>query len=366
MKKCIAIILIICILMGTCGIVYANTTVLQTTDMDYIRLLAKTSPNLFQYDGLWEITQETPLLSAKNELYAYCFDLRNISGNQNTAYVIITTKDSIASIALFGYKGTSAYYMQSFSTAYYFGTIDTFIEKNGKVINPRTRQVITHEDISNLAAEQTDDLISYKEFIRWKTRERNNYDELESTTYLDPDAGAVVGSCSLQWRKGCAPTAVAMMIKTTYPSLNSTNLIDSLATKMGTTSSGHTSFVGIKSGTEQYFVSSALTAPTVCKWNATDSSGNPRFGAFYNSQIALKSSIDAGYPVGVYCSSSNVHTTGYPSGIGAHMMCGIAYYYSSTGDYITCYTTNIADGAVSFPLTNVGLANRAWFILRWD
>ena len=67
----------------------------------------------------------------------------------------------------------------------------------------------------------------------------------------------------------------------------------------------------------------------------------------------------------MYCSSSNVTTTGYPNGMGAHMMSGIGYSYGTDGDFITCYTTNVNDGAVSFPLTSSGLSNRAWFMLKW-
>ena len=31
------------------------------------------------------------------------------------------------------------------------------------------------------------------------------------------------------------------------------------------------------------------------------------------------------------------------------MMSGIGYSFGSSGDYIICYTTNTADGEVSFP-----------------
>lgn len=48
------------------------------------------------------------------------------------------------------------------------------------------------------------------------------------------------------------------------------------------------------------------------------------------------------------------------------MMAGIGYSFSTTsGNFITCYTTNTADGEVSFPLTSTGLANHAWFLLKW-
>ena len=108
-----------------------------------------------------------------------------------------------------------------------------------------------------------------------------------------------------------------------------------------------------------------LSAPSTCGWNSTKSDGSPRTGSLYNSKADFKASIKAGFPVGVYLSSSNVTTKGYPNGIGAHMMSGIGYSFGSSGDFITCYTTNVADGAVSFPLTNSGLKNHAWFMLKW-
>ena len=47
------------------------------------------------------------------------------------------------------------------------------------------------------------------------------------------------------------------------------------------------------------------------------------------------------------------------------MMSGIGYSFGSNGDFVTCYTTNTADGEVSFPLTSTGLKNHAWFLLKW-
>ena len=137
--------------------------------------------------------------------------------------------------------------------------------------------------------------------------------------------------------------------------LSGTTLIDSLAALMGTDSNGATAFANITSGTVAYFATHTnLSAPSTCGWNSTKPNGSPRTGSTYNSKANFKASILAGFPVGVYLSSSNVTTLGYPNGIGAHMMSGIGYSFGSNGDFITCYTTNVADGAVSFPLTSSG------------
>lgn len=178
---------------------------------------------------------------------------------------------------------------------------------------------------------------------------------------------AQISQCtSLQWRTGCAPTSVAMMIKTKYQYLDGNTLIDYLADYMSTDADGSTDFYKITSGTKKYFSDRQFfTAPVTCGWNSTNIIGAPRKGITYNSKESYKESISAGFPVGVYCSSSNVATVGYPNGIGAHMMTGIGYSFGANGDFITCYTTNIADGEVSFPLTSSGLNNHAWFWLKW-
>jgi hypothetical protein len=88
-------------------------------------------------------------------------------------------------------------------------------------------------------------------------------------------------------------------------------------------------------------------------------------GLTYNTKEAFKMMIDLCTPVGVYFNSSNVTTPGFPEAFGAHMVTGIGYSFSNSGDYIVCYTTNVADGQVYFPLTSTGLAYNAWFYLDW-
>ncbi|MBD5528208.1 MAG: hypothetical protein HDR02_07335 [Lachnospiraceae bacterium] len=68
-----------------------------------------------------------------------------------------------------------------------------------------------------------------------------------------PDTGSISNGANLQWRASCAPTAVAMLIKTKYSTLVGDTLIDNLATYMGTSSTGSTEFAKITSGTTAYF-----------------------------------------------------------------------------------------------------------------
>ena len=340
--------------------VYAiGENVLSQRELSEIRTIAINMPSVLGYEHTWSITQETPLYNINDELIAYCIDMKSKDSPSINSYTIVSVKETEFPILLFGYKGTSAYLGKRFDRAYYFGTLDFYI-KNGNIYqNTRRGITLTYKQVKGLFKENDDaDTTNY-----FSTRQRylgNN------RLLLQQDASKINNGANLQWRKGCSPTAVAMLIKTRIPTMGANTLIDSLALYMETASDGSTPLNKVPSGTNSYYANNTwLTAPTTCGWNSTKSDGSPRTGSLYNSKASFKTSILAGFPVGVYCSSSNVTTTGFPNGIGAHMMSGIGYSFGSSGDYIICYTTNTADGEVSFPLTSSGLNNRAWFWLKW-
>lgn len=331
-------------------------------DIANLRTIALNTPSVFGHGHGWSISQETPLYNSADVLTSYCFDMISKDSPQVTAYAIVSINKTDFPVLLFGYKGTSAYYGKSFDRAYYLGTLDFYVESNDVYQSARMGTTLTSSQVEALFDADSAAI----------SLDANDYSSIRQqylANYLPasmPDTDSISNGASLQWRSGCAPTAVAMLIKTKYSSLDGNTLIDNLATYMETGSNGATDFDKITSGTKAYFADrSWLTSPTTCGWNSTKSDGTPRTGAQYNSKDSFKSSISAGFPVGVYCASSNVTTTGYPNGIGAHMMSGIGYSYSSSGDFITCYTTNTADGEVSFPLTSSGLKNHAWFWLKW-
>lgn len=332
-------------------------------EISVLRTIALNTPAKFGHSQEWDVVQETPLYDVNDTLIAYCFDLIAQDSSGITSYVIVSVGDTQFPILLFGYEGTSAYLDRSFERAYYFGTLDFFVKNDGMYESARTETALSGNQIQKLFAplNRGGSVDSFTDY----SAVRQQY--LTSTPPAsEPDTGGISNGANLQWRKGCAPTAIAMLIKTKFPSLAGTTLIDSLATHMATDSYGSTDFDKITSGTNAYFAAnSTLSAPVTCGWNSTKSDGSPRTGSLYNSKADFKTSIVAGFPVGVYCSSSNVTTPGYPNGIGAHMMSGIGYSYGTDGDFITCYTTNVNDGAVSFPLTSSGLSNRAWFMLKW-
>ncbi|GAA4296885.1 hypothetical protein GCM10023142_36070 [Anaerocolumna aminovalerica] len=363
-RTLIACLLILGMLFSLNNMAFASSE-MENNTLNESRTIAINSPSMLGYDGIWEVVQTTELYNLSDEIVGFCFDMINIlkdSEGPETTYVIVNSDERGFPILLFGAYGTSAYLGQDYDKAYYFGTLDFYVAVDEDIVNAHTGKELSSADIDIFSSSQVQTRSANEDYSALRQRYLNGI-----TPFSPPnDTGSVSNGANLQWRKGCAPTAVAMLIKTKNSSLSGNTLIDSLASYMGTNSSGSTDFDKITSGTNDYFKNNTnLTKPKTCGWNSVDSKGSPRTGSSYNSTSTFKTSIDAGYPVGVYCSSSDVKTKGYPNGIGAHMMSGIGYSFGSNGDFVTCYTTNTADGEVSFPLTSTGLKNHAWFLLKW-
>ena len=331
------------------------------------RTIALNAPAFFGYSLNWDITQETTLYTDEQQIGAYCFDMISSDISRRTAYVIVDAHVTNFPIMLFGIDGISPYYEKNFDRAYYFGTLNCFLKVDSVIHDARTDDVL---DVNTFYALKDSFVESAStDSICHSTSSCSTIRSYYMDGYLSApvqSTGTVSGAANLQWYKGCVPTSIAMLILTHFQALSSTNTIDSLAGYMNTSADGGTRLQNVQSGVLSYFShNSNLTAPTTCSWIFTDSTGYPLTGATYNSTASFKASIDAGFPVGVHCSSSNVTTLGYPSGIGSHTMAGIGYSFGSSGNFVTCYTTNVNDGAVSFPLTSTGLADYAWFMLKW-
>lgn len=361
LKKVICIILSICLFAGLASTTFAAEN--KNSQLEEAKAIAQNTPSYFGYVCEWQIVQETELYDIIDNHIGYCFDMISKDQNKTTAYVMVNNNVTEFPVYLFGVDGVSPYYEKNFERAYYLSAVEQFVENNGELLNAKNGEELLKGEIDKLKKEysNTPKVVSEDDYSGLRQMYRDGIMVLS-----EPDTGSISNGVNLAWRKGCAPTTVAMMIKTRYSSISSTSLIDSLASYMGTKSNGSTPFAGITTGTINYFADSTLSDPTTCGWNSTKSDGTPRTGSMYNSDATFKHNIDAGFPVGVYCSSSTVTTEGYLNGIeSAHMMCGVGYSYSSAGNYIRCYTTYTADGKVSFPLTSSGLSDRAWFILRW-
>lgn len=373
MKKIFAVALIISMFVLLVIPAYA------VNGTEYSDTIANNVPCSFGYDYSWEIVQKTPLYDLEGNTIAYCYDFKNTDGNlieadttgevPETAYVIINCTDVGDPVLMFGVYGVSPYFDESFDRAFYLGTMEYYVQDDGVYYDLVTDAVTNYETLCTVDQSYQAALDSYEldtaeiSSIRSSLIVGSNTSARSTTT----DYNVVSGAANLQWQRGCAPTAIAMLIKTRYIIWDETKMIDSLANYMQTTDEGATGFLNIVIGTIEYINSqSNMELPDTVGWANPNSSGVPLCGFTYNTKEAFKASIDDGHPVGVYISSSTVTTSGYPNGIGAHMMSGIGYSFSSSGDYIICYTTNKSDGRVYFPCTSTGLHNNAWFYLIWE
>ena len=344
-------------------------------------LIAVGAPKTFGYNYDWSIVKETPLYDADSNIIAYCYDLKNQSivcdDEPKTAYTVVNVTENGSVILMFGIDGVSPYFTNDYDKAYFFGALEYYGEIDGEIINITTEEVISEDALVSMSDTYVDALndssVEKKQADNYRTVLMNEGKGISTYSEWIPfegDLRMLYSVPSLQWYRGCAPTSVAMMIMGVDPYFDSALLIDNLAYWMGTESNGSTSFTGIASGTYTYLTINNIGYPWYCGWNAMQSNGEyPKVGFTYNSKETFKSSIDRGYPVGVYVSSSSVVTPGY-SNMGAHMMAGVGYLFDSTleglsGDYIICYTTNVADGGVFFPMTTSALNNVAWFLLYW-
>lgn len=388
MKRVLSMLMAVLMTFSLVGITTfaAELPVSKSADIDTIRsesqLIAINAPARFGYDYDWKIVQETPLYGLSNEIVAYCFDMVAVDNSQKgvrTSYAIVNANVAGFPLLLFGIDGVSAYYNVKCDKAYYLGMMDYYVEIGNSVVQPQTRETFDtayfQAQLSTMKTEsESDSDASYYSDSRITDCSALRETYINGTVVLrnSPENDNISNhgytGVTLQWRKGCAPTAIAMLIKTHYSTLDSNTLIDDLAGYMGTGDSGATDSTNMKSGVKAYFKAyNNLTMPSTYGWNSKYAfSGAPKTGLSNNSKASYKSSIQSGFPVGVYCEGTIVVTPGYPAGsITSHMMAGMGYSFSSSGDYITCYTTNVADGLVSFPLTSTGLKNHAWFWLKW-
>lgn len=301
LKKLICIILSICLFVGLASTTFAAEN--KNSQLEEAKTIAKNTPSYFGYVCEWQIVQETELYDILDNHIGYCFDMISKDQNKTTAYVMVNNNATEFPVYLFGVDGVSPYYEKNFERAYYLSAVEQFVENNGELSNAKNGEELLEEEIEKLKKEysNTTRIVLEDDYSGLRQMYRDGIMVLS-----EPDTGSINNGVNLAWRKGCAPTTVAMMIKTRY----------------------------------NYFENSSLSDPTTCGWNSTKSDGSPRTGSMYNSDATFKHNIDAGFPVGVYCSGSTITTTGYPNGIkSAHMMCGVGYSYSSAGNYISCYTT---------------------------
>lgn len=370
-KKKMGIFLLVFVMLFT---ILPHSFAATTVPNDEMRKIALNAPVVFGYNYEWQISKETVLYNSTESIVAVCFDMKNtdeialVSDTSDevpaTAYAIINTDETGNPILLFGVFGISPYYDGDFNRAYYLGSMEYYAEKDGVYTNLSTNDSAEYETFSAVDTS----IVQKKSYENYSAVRAQFLNPADGPSILATNGSKILsGVPNLQWRKGCAPTTVAMLISTKYSVYNTTTMIDSLATSMGTNpSTGGTGFAGVVSGTKSYIKSNSnMVTPAFCGWPSANSNNVPYTGLSNNTKDAFQSSINAGYPVGVGITSSNVTTPGFPNGIGGHMMAGIGYSFAASGDYIICHTTNVADGNVYFPLTDQGLHDHYWLLLLW-
>lgn len=176
-----------------------------------LRTIALNSPGYFGHNQLWSIVQETPLYDVNDNLTAYCFDMVAQDIDNTTSYVIVSVGDTQFPILLFGYEGISAFLGREFERAYYFGTLDFFLEESGVYESARTGVKLSDNQIHEVFAPLNVDLS--EQSANYSAIRQRYLTNIQPTSA--PDTGRVSG-VSLQWRKGCAPTTIAMLINAHY------------------------------------------------------------------------------------------------------------------------------------------------------
>ena len=334
-------------------------------------LIAVNVPNAFGCNYEWNIVKTTPLYNFDDQIIAYCYDMESnnkISDNKPIrSYAVINATPNGSTVLMCGFDGISPYFDIELDKAYFFGALEYYGNRNGQVYNLQTDKTISSEAISRLSSQYMNTLAvsSQKQRTIYSSQQTQNANASNNWQFRSLDSVP-----NLQWAHGCAPTAVAMMIMSKAPYLNSDYVISTLANLMQTKPDGSTPFLNIPYGTYSCITQLNVGTAYYCNWVSVDMEKQiPRVGFSVNTKEIFKESIDYGCPVGVYISSSDVITEAY-NGFSAHMMTGIGYSYNHTGpylvgDYIICYTTSPRDGAVLFPMNDSALHNVAWFLLRW-
>lgn len=235
------------------------------------------------------------LYNLSDEIVGYCYDMINlsesstVSQNDNepaTAYVIVNADTKGFPILLFGADGTSAYLGGGYDKTYYFGTLDFYLEVDEDVVNARANEELSSSDIDMFASSQgqisskKEDYSSVREaylggddsVVVSKSISSNSDSLALAPLSVLPESGSVSIGQNLQWRKGFAPTAVAMLICTRYSIFDGNKVIDALAGHMQTDSAGATAIQRVTSGTNLFFINDTnLAAPKTYGWNSPDS-----------------------------------------------------------------------------------------------
>ncbi len=343
---------------------------------DDIVAVALNAPAFYPDTEDWEsivITKETPLYNLEGSLTSYCFDLQNADTEEN-AYIIVNADPSGYPILQFAPTAVSPYYDNTDDTALYFGAGQYYLDDGEVYENQATGETYDKDEVQEaMETAPAQPPHTYSIAVAedhsgaWQTY-IEGYDALGVTPLRAGYTKLLSNRLSLQWRKGCAPTAVAMQLfaDIRYMPYSSSFIIDILADYMSTSNSGSTSCVNMVFGTID-FVDEYITHYFTTEWYTQTTDRNPLMGEYYNPDYAFIDEIEADRAVTVYTAGGTYTTPRYPNGFEVHCITGVGYTMTPSGGglefQIAAYTTSLSDGLVYIPPYTLG--DYAWFIVNF-
>lgn len=370
-KKLISLLLVLALVVGICPAVFAMETA--TTEMEDIYAIARNAPTHYLPTAHWTdvtILKTTPLFDLDRNVVAYCVDLRNAETGEN-AYVFVNADPKGYPILQYSPDGVSPYYGETTGRALFLSAGQYLVENGEMITVLNTGETVSKTVVLEQYEQQTKEVAHQ---VDWETNEKQDFSTYRANYIagiaplsLDTKEKILTKVPNWQWRKGCAPTAVAMQIANLLPNVpaSGNNMIDKLAEYMKTDlNSGGTDFKDITHGAQNYVADCNFTKTTIALWESETWSGTPRLGPDYNTYSSFMSEINYGRAVCIYSANATVQTPGYKNGWEAHMITGIGYSYStadSQNKNVIVYTTNVEDGRVYIPIYGTALGNYAWF-----
>lgn len=338
----------------TLGAIALITTVLTgisiptyATSNSDIENIAKNAPQAIIQDEDWtniEVLNCKPLYNFDNELVAYSVDLKNNVNNKD-AFVIVSKDEKDGPILQLGvdtkspydkvhddknliYDGLSGYYYkETSSNEYYDVTNDKIIENeqlNDLKSNSKKKRSISKKP--NMAEELRNDLL--------EAEDPSDLKATSSSTKSGLQAHILAGVPDYRWKRGCAPTASAMVLKFLYDSeldnTSSTRLINELADAMDTKSNGSTYTKKVYKGINEVL-------------SSHDIDGKAKLYKDPSFSKATKQ-IDKNKPFILHVYDNEQSLGSYTDGFGDHSVACVGYSKSS-GSYLVVHDT-ACDGNV--------------------
>lgn len=322
----------------------------KTNSYDNVQQIAENAPSyVLGHNKGWNNTSASnikPLYDFNNQLVAYSVDIKNKENNQ-PAYVIIGESKDDAPILEFCPGHLSPYDKISSDQVCVYDRATCYYSKDGSqnsYYDIKNHSKLSTNFVKYLIAESKNKkTVSPKSSIakteRSKLAVKNDNIKVSPSTVMS--SKILDNVPDYYWRRGCSPTAAAMVLKYTYylPLYNVSyvTLIDQLASAMSTDSGGGTRPDNIPAG-----IRTALEyhGQQVFTWNDPDGAGKDG-----NTYQEFCSEINDDHPVIINVYGSTQKSRSYPTGFGDHSMAGIGYQLTSSYSYVVVHDTG-TDGDV--------------------